>query len=307
MRVWLVVPFAVSRHKAAHLVCHRFEKRWLICGYTVFAYSGVRSCTFPKLADRPQLEEQACCRLNKSNKKITKSTCSSRWRDSSRPIYLLKSPFAAPLLRSSQSRMPILAKLLSSWMGTDEPAKPPTQQPTQAQPPPPPPPQQATAQTQIYQPQHSPEEQFRRSVKQLGLFAAGAGFLTLSTLITRRAVARRMVESAPKMFQPSHHGPVIPPRGQKDKGDDAFVAVEALGLATLNVFSFGVMMTGGFMWAFDISNIEDLRRKARASLYGVDGVVDSAAEQQVEEWIAEVLSKKEKREKERGNDGKKNG
>lgn len=205
--------------------------------------------------------------------------------------------------------MPILAKLLSSWLGADEPAKPPTQQPAQAAPPPPPPPPQPqpTFQTRTHEPQHSPEEQFRRSVKQLGLFAAGAGFLTLSTLITRRAVARRMFESAPKMFQPSHHGPGIPPRGQKDKGDDAFVAVEALGLATLNVFSFGVMMTGGFMWAFDISNVEDLRRKARASLYGVDGVVDQAAEQQVEEWIAEVLSKKEKREKERGSDGKKNG
>lgn len=202
--------------------------------------------------------------------------------------------------------MPILAKLFSSWLGTDEPAKSPTQQPKQT-PPPPPPSQQPTFQNQIHEPRHSPEEQFRRSVGQFGLFAAGAGFLTLSTLITRRAVARRMVESAPRMFQPSHHGPVVPPRGQKDKGDDAFVAVEALGLATLNVISFGVMMTGGFMWAFDISNIEDLRRKARATLYGADGVVDQAAEQQVEEWIAEVLSKKEKREKERGNDGEKNG
>lgn len=214
----------------------------------------------------------------------------------------------APFLLPSRSRMPILAKLLSSWLGTDEAAKPPSQQAAQAPPPPPPPPPpQPTLQSQIHEPQHSPEEQFRRSAKQLGLFAAGAGFLTLSTLITRRAVARRMVESAPRMFQPSHHGPGIPPRGQKDKGDDAFVAVEALGLATLNVFSFGVMMTGGFMWAFDISNIEDLRRKARASLYGVNGMVDSAAEQQVEEWVAEVLSKKEKREKERGSDGKKNG
>ncbi|KAL1876254.1 hypothetical protein Daus18300_002882 [Diaporthe australafricana] len=201
--------------------------------------------------------------------------------------------------------MPILAKLLSSWMGTDEPAKPPTQQPTQAPPPPPPQPQ-PTLQAQIHEPQRSPEEQFRRSAKQLGLFAAGAGFLTLSTLITRRAVARRMLQSAPSMFHPSHHGPSPPPRGQKDKGDDAFVAAEALGLATLNVFSFGVMMTGGLMWAFDISNIDDLRRKARASLYGADGVVDSAAEQQVEEWIAEVLSRKDKRENEQGNDGKKN-
>jgi hypothetical protein len=201
--------------------------------------------------------------------------------------------------------MPILAKLLSSWVGTDEAAKPPPQQPTQTPAPPPPPPQPAF-QSQTHEPQHTPDEQFRRSAKQLGLFAAGAGFLTLSTLITRRAVTRKMAQSAPRMFQPSHHGPGIPPRGQKDKGDDALVAVEALGLATLNVFSFGVMMTGGFMWAFDISNIEDLRRKARASLYGVDGVVDQAAEQQVEEWVAEVLSKKEKREKERGNDGKKN-
>lgn len=229
-------------------------------------------------------------------------------RNPSRPIHLPRNPAAAPLLLPYRSKMPVLAKLLSSWLGTDEPAKPPTQQPTQTQSPPsPPPPRQPTLRTQLHEPQHSPEEQFRRSARQLGLFAAGAGFLTLSTLITRRAVARRMVESAPKMFQPSHHGPVIPPRGQKDKGDDAFVAVEALGLATLNVFSFGVMMTGGFMWAFDISNIEDLRRKARASLYGVDGVVDQAAEQQVEEWIAEVLSKKEKREKGQGNDGKKNG
>ncbi|KAK2600704.1 hypothetical protein N8I77_010219 [Diaporthe amygdali] len=200
--------------------------------------------------------------------------------------------------------MPILAKLLSSLTGTDEPAKPPTQPPAQALPPPPPNP---IVQTQIYEPPRSPEEEFRRSAKQLGLFAAGAGFLALSTLITRRAVARRMFESAPRMFQPSHHGPRAPPRGQKDKGDDAFVAVEALGLATLNVFSFGVMMTGGFMWAFDISNLEDLRRKARASLYGADGVVDAAAEQQVEEWVAEVLSRKDKRESEQANTSKKNG
>lgn len=216
----------------------------------------------------------------------------------------LRSRLRPSLLLPLQSRMPILAKLLSSWLGTDEAAEPPSQQPPQAPSPPPP---QPTFQTQIHESQHTPEEQFRRSAKQLGLFAAGAGFLTLSALITRRAVARKMVQSAPKMFQPSHHGPGIPPRGQKDKGDDAFVAIEALGLATLNVFSFGVMMTGGFMWAFDISNIEDLRRKARASLYGVNGVVDEAAEQQVEEWVAEVLSKKEKREKDRGNEGKKNG
>ncbi|KAF3765092.1 hypothetical protein M406DRAFT_234654, partial [Cryphonectria parasitica EP155] len=124
-----------------------------------------------------------------------------------------------------------------------------------------------------------------RGAKQLGLFFAGAGFLTASALISRRAVARKMVDAYPKFYQPSHHGPRPPPRAQAEKGEDQLVAIEALGLATLNVFSFGVMMTGGVMFAFNISNVEDLRRKARSKLYGTNGAVDEAADQQVEEWI----------------------
>lgn len=144
--------------------------------------------------------------------------------------------------------------------------------------------------------ERTPQEEFRRSAKQLGLFFAGAAFLTGSALISRRAVARKMTDSLPKLFQPSHHGPRAPPRNPAEKSEDALVAVEALGLATLNVFSFGVMMTGGLMYAFDISNVEDLRYKARRSLYGANGVVDEAAEQQVEEWIADVLSRRDQKE-----------
>lgn len=153
-----------------------------------------------------------------------------------------------------------------------------------------------TQQPPHVEPERTPREQFTRGAKQLGLFFAGAGFLTASALIARRAVTRKMVDSLPRFYQPSHHGPKPPPRGPKEKSEDQLVAVEALGLATLNVFSFGVMMTGGLMFAFDISNVEELRRKARGSLYGTNGVVDDAAEQQVEEWIAEVLSRKDKRE-----------
>lgn len=105
-----------------------------------------------------------------------------------------------------------------------------------------------------------------------------------------------MVDAYPKFYQPSHHGPRAPPRGSAEKGEDQLVAVEALGLATLNVFSFGVMMTGGLMFAFDISNVEDLRRKARSKLYGPNGVVDEAADQQVEEWIADILSRRDKKD-----------
>lgn len=150
------------------------------------------------------------------------------------------------------------------------------------------------------EPQRTPREQFQRTAKQLGLFFAGAGFLTASALISKRAVSRKMVDSIPKFYQPSHHGPRPPPRAPAEKSDDQLVAVEALGLATLNVFSFGVMLTGGLMFGFDISNVEELRRKARSKLYGTNGVVDDAADQQVEEWIAEVLSRKDKKDGEAG-------
>lgn len=156
-------------------------------------------------------------------------------------------------------------------------------------------PAQAPPEQQPHQ-QRTPQEEFRRSAKQLGLFFAGAAFLTGSALISRRAVARKMTDAYPKLFQPSHHGPRAPPRNPAEKTDDTLVAVEALGLATLNVFSFGVMMTGGLMYAFDISNVEDLRHKARRKLYGPNGVVDDAAEQQMEDWIADILSRRDQKE-----------
>lgn len=154
------------------------------------------------------------------------------------------------------------------------------------------------------QPPRPREEPWRRSAKQLSLFFAGATFLTASVLVSRRAVNRKMVASYPKLFQQSHHGPRPPPRGPKEKGDDQLVAVEALGLATLNVMSFGVMLTGGLMFAFDISNVDELRSKARSSLYGPNGVVDEAAEQQVEDWIADVLSKRDGKSEGGGSDSK---
>jgi high-affinity Fe2+/Pb2+ permease len=68
------------------------------------------------------------------------------------------------------------------------------------------------------------------------------------------------------------------------------IAAEALGLATLNVFSFGIMLTGGIAWAWDISTLEDLRTRARQKLYGEAGALDEDAEKQMEEWMAKVLS-----------------
>ncbi|GAP90203.1 hypothetical protein SAMD00023353_4200450 [Rosellinia necatrix] len=130
----------------------------------------------------------------------------------------------------------------------------------------------------------------QRSLKQLGLFFAGAGFLSLATLITRRSVTRKHMATLPKFYAQSNR-PV-----DKVGSDSSLIALEALNLATLNVLGFAVMMTGGASWAFDISNIEDLRRKARKHIGGSGGRTDEEAEQEVEEWLAKVLLRKEKQQ-----------
>jgi len=55
-----------------------------------------------------------------------------------------------------------------------------------------------------------------------------------------------------------------------------------------------MMMTGGALWAFDISTMDDLRRKIRGGL-GIDGTGRSErqAEEDFEEWLAETLARKD--------------
>ena len=74
-------------------------------------------------------------------------------------------------------------------------------------------------------------------------------------------------------------------------------AVEALNIATINVLSLAVMSTGGMLWYFDINSMDDARRKLRGGL-GVDGTGrdEKQAEEELEEWMATVLSRKEAKE-----------
>lgn len=197
------------------------------------------------------------------------------------------------LLRLEKERLELMIKMKQQEAATHAATQTPASLPTGPAP---------TAQRSAFSvpplepPRPSLEAPWRRTAKQLGLFFAGATFLTASAMISRRAVNRKMITSYPKLFQPSHHGPKPPPRAPTEKADDQLVAVEALGLATLNVMSFAVMLTGGLMFAFDISNVEELRWKARKSLYGPNGVVDEAAEQEVEDWIVDVLSRRDKKD-----------
>lgn len=81
----------------------------------------------------------------------------------------------------------------------------------------------------------------------------------------------------------------------------AIEAFEALNIATVNVTSFAMMVAGGLLWAFDISSLEDLRRKVRGGM-GVDGSGRSEreAEEEMEEWLATVLARREEKVRRRG-------
>ncbi|KAK1783794.1 hypothetical protein QBC45DRAFT_388416 [Copromyces sp. CBS 386.78] len=133
-----------------------------------------------------------------------------------------------------------------------------------------------------------------RSMKQLGLFFGGATFFALSVAVSRRAVARHLKASKMEIFAPNPMALGIsrPSAGNINaKGDGhPLMAAEALTLATLNVVSFATMAAGGTSWALDISSVEDLRRKARRTLYGGNGAnLDEEAEKEVAEWVAKTL------------------
>ena len=74
-------------------------------------------------------------------------------------------------------------------------------------------------------------------------------------------------------------------------------ALEALNIATVNVLSLAMMSTGGALWYLDINSMADARRLLRGGL-GVDGTGrdEQGAEEEFEEWMATVLSRKEARE-----------
>ncbi|KAI9675081.1 MAG: hypothetical protein M1817_001488 [Caeruleum heppii] len=129
-----------------------------------------------------------------------------------------------------------------------------------------------------------------RSLRQLSLFVGGTTFFLLSTVITRRSLHRRRLLATPAFYHPSH----APPVKEINGGLEAF---EALNIATINVTSFMVMVTGGLLWAFDISGMADLRRKVRGAIgTGVGERSEQDAEEEMEEWLATVLARKEMKE-----------
>ncbi|ODH49153.1 hypothetical protein GX48_04771 [Paracoccidioides brasiliensis] len=140
-------------------------------------------------------------------------------------------------------------------------------------------------QTQSLQPAHKP--QLSNSAK---LLIGGTAFLILSTFITRRTLRRKRLTSLPPTYTSApYHKPQV---------NGALEALEALNIATINVASVAMIGVGACMYAFDINTMDDLRRKVRGGL-GVDGSgrSEQVVEEELEEWVARVFSRKAEKEK----------
>lgn len=128
------------------------------------------------------------------------------------------------------------------------------------------------------------------------IFAAGLAFTTISVFITRRSLARRHLAS---FSTQQLRGSKSTSSSQPVQLSGAMEAVEALNVATVNVLSLAMLATGGALWYFDISSVEDARNKVRGGL-GIDGTgrTEAEAEEDFEEWLATVLSRKEAKQRE---------
>ncbi|KAG6251267.1 hypothetical protein E4U23_000814 [Claviceps purpurea] len=130
----------------------------------------------------------------------------------------------------------------------------------------------------------APLTPFQRQARQLGLFFAGAGLLAASVAVSRRSVLRRKLESFPRFYS----GNLVVYK--MDFGERSLLAAQALSYATLNVASFGVMLTGGISWAFDLCGLRDLQARTRVKLEH-QGTVSAEDEEEMEKMMVTILDK----------------
>lgn len=130
--------------------------------------------------------------------------------------------------------------------------------------------------TQLVQP---PKPQDNTNLK---LLVGGMAFFAFSVFITRRAHIKKRIAAIPPFYTSSTY--------YQPNFNGAMDSFEALSLATINVFSFGMMTTGGIMCMLNVNSVEDMRRIMRGGLEGAAaGKSDEELEKEVTEWVASVL------------------
>lgn len=134
------------------------------------------------------------------------------------------------------------------------------------------------------QPQ-TPQATTPRDTTNLKLFFGGAAFFAFSVMITRRANRRKLIACIPPYYSSSVYF--------QPKVNGAVEAFEALNLATINVLSFGMMSTGGAMYALNINTLDDARQVMKAAMEGgaseERSKTDEELEKDVTEWVNNVM------------------
>ena len=124
--------------------------------------------------------------------------------------------------------------------------------------------------------------------RQNALLYGGLAFTFLSLFVTRRTLLRKKLQLPPATAAGASKDAPSPP-----KVDGALEAAEALGIATLNVFSIAMAATGAAITYFEIADIEDMREQFRSAAGYDIHAGDSAADREIEAWVAEVLARKD--------------
>ena len=136
----------------------------------------------------------------------------------------------------------------------------------------------------------------------LKLLVGGVTFFAMSLFVTRRALRKRLIASIPPYYTSATY--------HKPEANGALDAFEALTLATMNVFSFGMASTGAVMYKFDVNSLEDARgvmRRVYAARGGGVGAAggdrsgnakeDELAEEEIEAWVVKTFGLKGYEEK----------
>ncbi|KAK3046267.1 hypothetical protein LTR09_012215 [Extremus antarcticus] len=138
------------------------------------------------------------------------------------------------------------------------------------------------------------------------MFYGGIVFMGLSVFVTRRSLARKRAEmlaaqttlplSTPSTTIAPLRAAAPAPAAEASKVDASLDAVSALGLATLNVFSFAMLAVGSAMQYFDLADLEDVRSGVNRQLGNDVEGGDAEGDREIETWIAEVLARKDEKE-----------
>jgi hypothetical protein len=137
-----------------------------------------------------------------------------------------------------------------------------------------------------------------RARRQNAMFLGGLAFTCMTALVTRRALRKKKLAMyshvQPKVGKDSKiQLPQFTPSNTPPKAEGGLDAAEALFLATLNVAAVFMAGVGGFMKFCDVADIEDLREYVKKGI-GYDVYAgDTDADKEIEQWFAEVLSRKD--------------